>query len=92
MRYYISVFNINGSHGLVYHKLIKLLKIPTLIITDLDIKRIYDEKENFTQITNLNGRTTTNKTIQKFNSNNDILYKLKIYIVYNSMISNFNRI
>lgn len=30
-RYYISVFNINGAHGLVYHPLIKLLKVPNLI-------------------------------------------------------------
>lgn len=37
--YYISVFNINGAHGKVYFPLIQALKIPCLVITDLDIKR-----------------------------------------------------
>lgn len=45
-KYYIS--NIDGAHGLVYHELIKLLKVPTLIITDLDIKRSDEEKKEFT--------------------------------------------
>jgi len=76
-RYYISVFNINGAHGQVYHPLIKLLKIPSLIITDLDIKRLDSEKfttdddgkktEIFTQISNLQDRVSTNTTIHKFN-------------------------
>lgn len=38
-QFYISVFNINGAHGKVYFPLIKSLKIPCLVITDLDIKR-----------------------------------------------------
>lgn len=75
-RYYISVFNINGAHGQIYHPLIKLLKIPSLIITDLDIKRSDDEKftlednkktEVFTQISSLKNRVSTNTTIHKFN-------------------------
>ncbi|WP_081669205.1 AAA family ATPase [Photobacterium halotolerans] len=36
---YISIFNINGAHGKVYLPLAKALKVPCLIITDLDIKR-----------------------------------------------------
>lgn len=44
-KYYIAIFNINGAHGLVYHDLIKLLKIPTIVITDLDIERTDDEKK-----------------------------------------------
>ena len=71
-KYYISIFNINGAHGLVYHNLIKLLKIPTLVITDLDIKRTQDEKDNFTQIENLMDRETTNKTIAKYHGKDDI--------------------
>jgi predicted ATP-dependent endonuclease of OLD family len=71
-KYYISIFNINGAHGLVYHNLIKLLKIPTLVITDLDIKRTQDEKDNFTQIDNLRNKETTNKTISKYNGSDDI--------------------
>ena len=36
---YVSIFNINGAHGKVYLPLAKALKVPCLIITDLDIKR-----------------------------------------------------
>ena len=71
-KYYISIFNINGAHGLVYHNLIKLLKIPTLIITDLDIKRTKVEKDNFTQIEDLTERETTNKTISKYHGSDSI--------------------
>jgi putative ATP-dependent endonuclease of the OLD family len=42
--YYISVFNINGAHGKLYYPLVKALKIPCLIVTDLDIKRMGCEK------------------------------------------------
>ena len=76
-KYYISIFNINGAHGLVYHSLIKLLKVPTLIITDLDIKRNDKEKEEFSQIDKLDDRETTNKTIIKFNSENKDISNLK---------------
>jgi len=44
-KFYISIFNINGAHGKVYFPLIKLLKIPALIITDIDIKRAKCEKD-----------------------------------------------
>lgn len=71
-KYYISIFNINGAHGLVYHNLIKLLKIPTLIITDLDIKRTKLEKDNFTQIEDLSDKETTNKTISKYHNSDSI--------------------
>lgn len=70
------MFNINGAHGQVYHPLIKALKIPALIITDLDIER--SDEENFqsegdkktqiyTQISSLIDRISTNSTIHKFN-------------------------
>jgi len=72
-KYYISIFNIDGAHGLVYHNLIKALKIPTLVITDLDIKRSDDEKKNYCKVTSLSNKTTTNKTITKYNK-----YKEKI--------------
>jgi putative ATP-dependent endonuclease of the OLD family len=77
-KYYIAIFNINGAHGLVYHDLVKLLKIPTIVITDLDIKRTEEENKaenpkkednrdpEYWQITNLDARTTTNATIQKY--------------------------
>lgn len=43
---YVSIFNINGSHGKVYLPLAKALKVPCLIITDLDIKRNACQKNN----------------------------------------------
>ncbi len=71
-KYYITIFNINGAHGLVYHNLIKLLNIPTLVITDLDIKRTQAEKDDFTQIVSLTTRETTNNTIIHYNSSQNI--------------------
>lgn len=71
-KYYISIFNINGAHGLVYHNLIKLLKIPTLVITDLDIKRTQGEKDSFTQINDLTSKKTTNKTISQYHGSDNI--------------------
>ena len=72
-KYYITIFNIDGAHGLVYHNLIKLLKIPCLVITDLDIWRSDEEKENYIQIDSLNDRKTTNKTICKYNTEKEKL-------------------
>ncbi|MFP6847557.1 MAG: AAA family ATPase [Pseudomonas sp.] len=43
-KHYISVFNINGAHGKLYLPLAKKLSIPSLIVTDLDIKREKCEK------------------------------------------------
>ncbi|MDY6228291.1 MAG: AAA family ATPase [Clostridium sp.] len=95
-KYYISIFNIDGAHGLVYSKLIKLLKVPTLIITDIDIKREAKEKENFKQITNLKDRNTTNQTIIKNNGNNSLLEHLpdyindeNMYIIYQGKINRY---
>jgi len=76
-KYYISIFNINGAHGLVYHSLIKLLKVPTLIITDLDIERNDEERDKFIQIDKLDDRETTNKTIIKFNNDNKDISNIK---------------
>ena len=88
-RYYISIFNINGAHGLVYHPLIKLLKVPNLIITDLDIKRAEEEKNSCIQISDLKDRITTNKTIAKYNADkekigglNDYFADENIYVVF----------
>ena len=66
---YISVLNINGAHGMVYNTLLKALKIPAVIITDLDIKRTEDEKKTYKQISKLTERETTNQTIIHYNAN-----------------------
>ncbi|MGH1334558.1 MAG: ATP-dependent nuclease [Aureispira sp.] len=70
-KHYISIFNIDGAHAHVYNDLIKLLKVPTLIITDLDIKRSEEEKKGFTQITSLEEKITTNNTIKLYNIQDD---------------------
>lgn len=75
-KFYISIFNIDGAHGLVYHQLIKLLKVPALVITDLDIKRTDIEKDAFTQISSLDKKTTTNATIKQYNNEKELLTNL----------------
>lgn len=81
-KYYISIFLADGAHAKVYEKLISALSIPTLIITDMDVKRERFEKgekgekvkegsENksvYLQMCNvkLKGRETTNSTLSHF--------------------------
>ena len=78
-KHYISVFLVDGAHAKVYEGLINTLSIPTLIITDIDIKRAKWEKneKDDTQpdktliyqqmdITNLKERITTNDTLIHF--------------------------
>jgi predicted ATP-dependent endonuclease of OLD family len=78
-KYYISIFLADGAHAKVYENIIIALSIPTLIITDIDIKREKFErgeknKENpdkqleYLQICKLqlNGRKTTNNTLSHF--------------------------
>ena len=75
---YISIVLIDGAHAKMYANLIKLINIPTLIITDLDIKRDPEEKGeryekgdkvligDYTQITSLENRETTNTTLKEY--------------------------
>ncbi len=89
---YISVFGINGAHAFLYEKLLAKLKIPALIITDLDIDRKSndddkstnsDEKllDKYPQIECLDGNTTTNATIKHFNGNSKELKNIGPFIV-----------
>lgn len=74
---YISIFGISGAHAYLYEKLLKKLRIPAVIITDLDIERNEsrdkDEEtpKTFPQIMDLTGHKTTNRTIKYFNGNSD---------------------
>ncbi|WP_274364849.1 ATP-dependent nuclease [Paenibacillus thermotolerans] len=88
-KYYISIFNIDGAHGLVYHDLIKLLRVPTLIITDLDIQRTESEKNDFKQISDIKYRTTTNETIKKYNNDSNKLEDLPEKIESDNMYITF---
>lgn len=60
---YISIFNINGAFAHIYKNLLKILKIPVAIITDIDIK---GNNEDNSQITCLEGKETTNATLKDF--------------------------
>lgn len=96
-KYYISIFNIDGAHGLVYHNLIKSLKVPALVITDLDIKRNEKEKSDFKQISDITEYETTNQTLCKYNSGIEKLRFLasekieseNMYIAYQGKIEGF---
>ncbi len=77
--FYISIFNINGAHGKVYYPLVKLLKVPTLIITDIDIKRDDAEKDDYKQVTKLVGRETTNQTLIELNKKSNLLNKINFF-------------
>jgi len=80
-KYYISVILVDGAHAKVYENLIIALGIPTLVITDIDIKRENwergekDEVKESTYLqmtpTELGKRETTNETLNHF-------YKTKI--------------
>ncbi|WNX86501.1 AAA family ATPase [Agathobaculum sp. NTUH-O15-33] len=94
-KFYISVFNINGAHALVYTKLLKLLDIPVLIITDLDIKRTKGEKDKYKQISTLANRKTTNQTIKTFYHTDDLksipefLKDDNIYVAYQTKVGRY---
>lgn len=81
-KYYISLILVDGAHAKVYEKLIYALGVPTLIITDIDIKRHKFEKDEkdtehpeqaqcYLQIddANLSNRSTTNSTLSYFYRN-----------------------
>lgn len=78
-KYYISLILIDGAHAKVYEKLIHILGIPTVIITDIDFKRQKfekneidkensDKKSHYLQMddTNINNRSITNTTLTYF--------------------------
>jgi predicted ATP-dependent endonuclease of OLD family len=84
-KHYISVFLVDGAHAKVYEGLINMLSIPTLIITDIDIKRAKWERNeedkahpekprNYQQVdeSNLKDRSTTNNTLVYFYGSNKI--------------------
>lgn len=99
---YISILNINGAHGQVYLPLLKYLNIPTLIITDIDIKRERIEKYEvietdpnkrevaiYPQMTTIEGRRSTNSTIHKFNG--DTSAGLQCYFQDNNIYGVFQK-
>jgi len=90
--YYITIFKIDGAHAFKYDRLFKLLSIPVLVITDLDIKRGKIEKEDKKDISNLdtlNNKKTTNKTLEYYYNNENELKKYGIGLIksYNIYIT-----
>ena len=72
--FYISIFCLGGAHAKMYDGLIKTLGIPTLIITDVDLKleksKNEDEKYNRIICDNLVKATIKNETINYYKDNN----------------------
>ncbi|MEJ8736323.1 AAA family ATPase, partial [Erysipelotrichaceae bacterium HCN-30851] len=69
---YVTVLHCGGAHAKVYDSLLKRLKVPVLIVADLDIKRSTKEKEEFVQITDIEDRETTNETLKYYFEMDDI--------------------
>ncbi len=69
---YVTVLHCGGAHAKVYDSLLKRLKVPVLIVADLDIKRSIKEKEEFVQITDIEDRETTNETLKYYFEMDDI--------------------
>lgn len=83
----ISLFNINGAFAHIYKPLIDLLKIPCLVVTDLDIKRSKADKGKcedkevpsiYTQIKKISGCETTNAVLHKYICNDETLGESKV--------------
>lgn len=89
----ISIFRVDGAHAKVYDKLMRQLRIPSLIVTDIDFKRNKSEStlseetksgkeitwEIYPQMTSISDdRFSTNKTL-KYYFNSD---KVKDYTDY----------
>ena len=90
---YITFLNIGGAHAFKYRGLLKLLEIPSLIITDLDIER--EDTEDVSQIEKIEKELkTSNKTLKNFNDSQMIsdLIKNKIIIDKNIIVCYQNRI
>lgn len=98
----ISVFRIDGAHGSVYIKLLNALRIPSLIITDIDFKRekesLYEEveaKDNkiikvplYPQIEIIDETTlTTNKTLTFIHGSSKVNTFHKYFIKENVRVS-----
>lgn len=84
-KHYISLILVDGAHAKVYEKLIYALGVPTLIITDIDIKRQKFEKNEtdlnhpgqvpcYLQIddANIANRLSTNSTLSYFYRNANV--------------------
>src|SRR5690625_4383846 len=94
-KFYISIFNIDGAHGLVYHNLIRKLRVPTVVITDLDIKKLKSEEDNedsdnlLSQVSSLENKVTTNRTLKYYLGSKELLHLNRdgfeednLYIIY----------
>ena len=69
-KYYISIFVIDGAYSKVYFRLIQQLKIPCLIITDIDIERFNCEKNKPCKKScpKCKGKTSKSKNIKQITS------------------------
>ncbi|MCO6517603.1 AAA family ATPase [Snodgrassella sp.] len=93
-KYYISIFGIDGAYGKVYVRLIQQLKIPCLLITDIDIERFNCEKSNRCKNScpKCKGRAPKSKNIKQITSlvdrkttNNTLKYLHESYDLHENM-------
>jgi putative ATP-dependent endonuclease of the OLD family len=93
-KYYISIFGIGGAYGKVYFRLIQQLKIPCLIITDIDIERFNCEKNKRCKKScpKCKGETSKSKNIKQITSlldrkttNDTLKYLHKSYDLHENM-------
>ena len=95
-KYYISIILIDGAHSKVYEKLIEVLGIPVLILTDIDFEREKEEEGNkeFLQMTKdtLEARKTTNDTFNFFLETDEIKKIIeKEYFQKNNLMISYQR-
>jgi predicted ATP-dependent endonuclease of OLD family len=98
-KYYISIILIDGAHSKVYKKLIEVLGIPVLILTDIDFEREELEKREgdnavFLQMTKdtLEARKTTNDTFNFFLETDEIKKIIeKEYVQKNNLMISYQR-
>ena len=103
----ISVFRIDGAHGKVYEKLLNQIKMPSLIITDIDYKRTEDELFEevyveakgknvklplYPQMTEITSdRKSTNYTLCHFFDNKDEVKYFKEYPIKGNIMVVFQK-
>lgn len=74
---FISILNINGAYAHYYQSFLNMLKIPSLIFTDIDIKRADNgnvirklgSNDTNSQVTSLENAISTNSVINYYNIN-----------------------
>ncbi len=83
----VNVYKVNGKHMQMYHKLIKVLSVPTLILSDLDIIRKEKDSQGqinamgeFDQIESLKDLESSNYIFEKYNKNGKKIENIELTV------------